>query len=159
MAVREPPLNDQYVKGNLRPEKQVFERSIPRSSGKAKNAHAGIGGVASIQNSSLPSISEPIPECTDSLLNNVSAICEMVWRRGRRDRLDVPGAERQAATQMAQILGWAESVVLVDMDEGDWIEGDAQAEADAIGRVMRAGKSLCEWLDDLWAVEEIESLA
>ena len=65
------------------------------------------------------------PEPTTSLLQNVSAICGMLWAGAQRDRLHVLDVERIAVDNMGALLAWAETVALGDRD--DWARALAPA--------------------------------
>lgn len=93
-----------------------------------------------------------IPRATDSLLNNVSGICNMLWSGSQRDRLDVLNVERMAVENMARLLGWAETVALGDYDE--W----TLAEDAALWRVVDAGRNLCAWLGVQESIHDMENL-
>ncbi|KAI0124652.1 hypothetical protein BJ170DRAFT_467453 [Xylariales sp. AK1849] len=94
----------------------------------------------------------PIPHASDSLLKNVSGICNMLWVGSQRDRLVVLNVERMAVENMARLLGWAETVALGDYDE--W----TLAEDDALWRVLDAGRNLCAWLGVQESIRELEVL-
>lgn len=94
----------------------------------------------------------PIPAPTDSLLQNTSRICELVWRRARRDREDVLGAEAGGARRIALLLGCAEAVVLCDAAEWD---GDPEG---GFYAACRAGRDLCSELGDLRGVERVDGI-
>lgn len=94
----------------------------------------------------------PIPTPTDSLLQNTSRICELVWRRARRDREDVLGAEAGGARRVALLVERAEAVVLCGADEWD---------EDPEGRfyaAWRAGRDFCRELGDSSAVERVDRI-
>lgn len=99
-----------------------------------------------------PSPACPIPAPTGSLLQNASRICELIWRRARRDREDVLGAEAGAARSMALLVGSAEAVVLCDAAE--W-EGDPKG---AFDTACRAGRDLCWVLGDMRGIERVEGI-
>ncbi|KAI1094779.1 hypothetical protein F5B19DRAFT_414801 [Rostrohypoxylon terebratum] len=86
-------------------------------------------------------ISYPFPRPTNSLLKNVSSICNMLWAGSQRDRLDVLNVERTTVGIMNHLLCWSETVALGDYDE--W----QMADEEALLRVLQAGKNLCNWLD------------
>ncbi|RYP63829.1 hypothetical protein DL770_009293 [Monosporascus sp. CRB-9-2] len=94
-----------------------------------------------------------IPDPTDSLLQNVSNICTMLWASSQRSRLEVLNVERLAIEDMGNLLGWAETVALGDYDE--W-----RAAEDAFWYVFEAGRKLCAWLgvaDGIQAMATLES--
>ncbi|KAK8095387.1 hypothetical protein PG999_013409 [Apiospora kogelbergensis] len=95
-----------------------------------------------------------IPQPSNSLLKNISIICNQLWKGSQRDRLDVLNVEREAAKTMALLLEWAETVVLGDYDE--W----ALAGEDAFWKVVHAGRHLCDWLgvqESIEAMNELET--
>ncbi|RYP78281.1 hypothetical protein DL769_003217 [Monosporascus sp. CRB-8-3] len=94
-----------------------------------------------------------IPDPTDSLLQNVSNICTMLWASSQRSRLEVLNVERLAVEDMGNLLSWAETVALGDYDE--W-----RAAEDAFWYVFEAGRRLCAWLgvaDGIQAMAMLES--
>lgn len=94
----------------------------------------------------------PIPAPTDSLLQNTSRICELIWRRARRDREDVLGAEAGGARLIALLVGCAEAVVLYDAAEWD---GDPER---GFYMACRAGRELCRELGDSLGVERVDMI-
>jgi hypothetical protein len=92
-----------------------------------------------------------VPEATDSLLSNISSICQMIWSRSQRDRLHVLGTERMAVENMGCLLEWGETIVLGDIDE--WNMSDEAA----VRRFITAGQNLCAWLGDDEGVATIGS--
>ena len=76
------------------------------------SSHPTNNNNSNSNNNALP------PEPTTSLLQNVSAICGMLWAGAQRDRLHVLDVERLAVDNMAALLAWAEAVALGDRD--DW---------------------------------------
>ncbi|KAI1137056.1 hypothetical protein F5Y05DRAFT_95841 [Hypoxylon sp. FL0543] len=93
-----------------------------------------------------------IPQSSNSLLNNISTICSMLWAGSQRDRLDVLNVERSAVENMGRILCWAETVALGDYDE--W----TMADEEALRQVLKAGRSLCHWLQVPDGVQEMDAL-
>jgi hypothetical protein len=93
-----------------------------------------------------------IPDASDSLLQNISGICNMLWMGSQRDRLLVLGVERIAVDNMARLLAWGETVALGDYDE--W----TLAEENALGRVLDAGRSLCAWLGVQESMRDMKTL-
>lgn len=96
-----------------------------------------------------------IPPISNSLLKNISGICNMLWVGSQRDRLTVLNAERMAVNNMARLLSWAETVAMGDHDE--WVPG----KDDALKRVLDAGKNLCAWLsvqDTLREMRDLEEI-
>ncbi|RYP23959.1 hypothetical protein DL765_000845 [Monosporascus sp. GIB2] len=94
-----------------------------------------------------------IPDPSDSLLQNVSNICTMLWANSQRSRLEVLNVERLAVEDMGNLLGWAETVALGDYDE--WRAGE-----DAFWCVFETGTKLCTWLgvaDGIQAMAMLES--
>ncbi|RYO96466.1 hypothetical protein DL764_007461 [Monosporascus ibericus] len=94
-----------------------------------------------------------IPDPTDSLLQNVSSICTMLWASSQHSRLEVLNVERLAVEDMGNLLGWAETVALGDYDE--W-----RAAEDAFWCIFEAGRKLCAWLgvaDGIQAMAMLES--
>lgn len=94
----------------------------------------------------------PIPAPTDSLLQNTSRICELIWRRACRDREDVPGAEAGGARRVALLVECAAAVVLYDANEWD---GDPER---GFYTTCRAGRDLCRELGDLRGVEGVDGI-
>lgn len=94
----------------------------------------------------------PVPVPTDSLLENTSCICELVWRRACRDREDVLGAEAAGARRMCLLVECAEAVVLYDAVE--W-EGDPEK---GFYTACRAGRDFCRELGDLSGVARVEDI-
>lgn len=94
----------------------------------------------------------PIPAPTDSLLQNTSRICELVWRRARRDREDVLSAEAGGARRMALLVGCAEAVVLYDAAEWD---RDPER---GFYTACRAGREFCRELGDSLGVERVDGI-
>ncbi|KAI1407479.1 hypothetical protein F5Y13DRAFT_126316 [Hypoxylon sp. FL1857] len=105
-------------------------------------------------NININSSHSPIPRPSNSLLNNISSICSMLWAGSQRDRLDVLNVERAAVENMGRILCWAETVALGDYDE--WTIADEEA----LRQVLEAGRSLCDWLqvpDGIQGMRALES--
>ncbi|KAG6363042.1 hypothetical protein INS49_008137 [Diaporthe citri] len=94
----------------------------------------------------------PIPAPTDSLLQNTSRICELIWRRARRDREDVLGAEAGGARRIALLVECAEAVVLYDAAEWD---GDPER---AFYAACRAGRDLCQELGDFRGIGRVDGI-
>lgn len=94
----------------------------------------------------------PIPAPTDSLLQNTSRICELIWRRAHRDREDVLGAEAGGARRMASLVGCAEAVVLYDAAEWD---GDPER---GFYTACRAGREFCRELGDSLGAERVDGI-
>lgn len=94
----------------------------------------------------------PVQAPTDSLLQNTSGICELVWRRACRDREDVLGAEAAGARRMCLLVECAEAVVLYDA--AGW-EGDPEK---GFYTACRAGREFCRELGDLSGVARVESI-
>lgn len=94
----------------------------------------------------------PIPPPTDSLLQNTSRICELIWRRARRDCDDVLGAEVFGTRHMGLLVECAEAVVLHDAAE--W-EVDPQK---SFFTACQAGRKFCRKLGDLRGVGRVESI-
>ncbi|ROW11079.1 hypothetical protein VMCG_01450 [Cytospora schulzeri] len=92
-------------------------------------------------------------EPTDSLLQNTSYICDLIWRRALRDRDDVLGAETGGCRDMGFLFECAETVVLYDA--GEW-EREPQR---GFGRICQAGRDLCQELKDVKGVEVVNGIA
>ncbi|KAI0838998.1 hypothetical protein F5Y06DRAFT_267154 [Hypoxylon sp. FL0890] len=121
-------------------------------SGTSKNTTSNDNINISIDNTKTTH--SPIPESSNSLLNNISSICTMLWAGSQRERLDVLNVERAAVENMGRILCWAETVALGDYDE--W----TMADEEALRQVLEAGRSLCYWLqvpDGIQGVDALES--
>ncbi|KAI3400469.1 hypothetical protein diail_3090 [Diaporthe ilicicola] len=127
----------EYMLGGSR---EGSHRGLPL---KARNEE--VGSVQGLQRQACP-----VPAPTDALLQNVSHICELVWRRACRDRDDVLGAEAGAARRMGLLVGFSETVVLYDAAE--W-ERDAER---VFYMVCEAGRNLCRELGDLEGVERLD---
>lgn len=96
------------------------------------------------------SANNPIPRPTDSLLQNIHHICEVIWRRARRDRVDVLGAEAKCCRDMQVLQECGETIVLYNAVD---FERDA---AGCFGRVLEAGKGVCRELRDWEALRVME---
>ncbi|KAI1373602.1 hypothetical protein F4677DRAFT_211622 [Hypoxylon crocopeplum] len=94
----------------------------------------------------------PIPPSTNSLLKNVSSVCNMLWTVSQRDRLDVLNVERMAVDNMSHLLCWAETVALGDYDE--W----RLADEEALWQVLEAGRNLCAWLGVPDGIQAMDAL-
>lgn len=94
----------------------------------------------------------PIPAPTNSLLQNTSRICELIWRRACRDREDVLGAEAGGARRIALLVECAEAVVLYDANE--WA-GDPER---GFYAACRAGRDLCRELGDFRGVGRVDGI-
>ncbi|KAI0140164.1 hypothetical protein F4776DRAFT_580404 [Hypoxylon sp. NC0597] len=94
----------------------------------------------------------PIPLSSNSLLNNISSICTMLWAGSQRDRLDVLNVERAAVENMGRILCWAETVALGDYDEWN------MADEEALRQVLEAGRNLCDWLQVPDGIQGMDAL-
>ncbi|KAF9879028.1 hypothetical protein CkaCkLH20_03261 [Colletotrichum karsti] len=92
---------------------------------------------------------------TESLLTNISRICDELWAQAQRDRFHVPGTERAAVENMAHLLEWAETIVW-NLPTEDEYEDDGLVEFHA--REVTAGKNLCLWLGDTERWEMIVAL-
>ncbi|KAL1868689.1 hypothetical protein Daus18300_005823 [Diaporthe australafricana] len=106
-----------------------------------RNGEAGVRG---------PQHACPVPAPTDSLLQNTSHICGLIWRRACRDRADVMGAEAGAARSIGLLIESSETVVLYDADE--W-ERDPRR---GFYMACKAGRNLCRELGDLEGVERVD---
>lgn len=105
------------------------------------------------------------PRPTNCLLQNVSAVCNMIWRQSQRDRTEVPGTERIALRNMTCLFEWAETIVLGsgggngDGDDGgeslDVVEDGSDRGKDKerfdcedlLRKVTTAGQNLRAWLE------------
>lgn len=92
----------------------------------------------------------PIPESTNSLLDNVRHICNLIWRRAQRDRVDVLGAEAKGCQEMSYLYECGEAVVLYNVTDA---AKDPQA---CWGRLMAAGTGICRGLGDWEGLRMIE---
>ncbi|KAI6087892.1 hypothetical protein F4821DRAFT_277552 [Hypoxylon rubiginosum] len=132
--------------------------SEPRSSSQPR---PGTDGSSSNSNTTTSSSTasggnalHPIPTPTNSLLDNISGICGMLWAGSQNNRLHVLNVERAAVDNMSRLLCWAETVALSDPDER------RTAEEGALWRVLEAGRNLCAWLgvpDGIQAMSRLES--
>lgn len=93
----------------------------------------------------------PIPRPTDSLLQNIHSICDLIWRRARRDRADVLGAEVQGCRAMQVLQESGETIVLHDAGAFSRDPGGCFA------RVLGAGRAICRELGDWEALRVMES--
>lgn len=109
-------------------------------------------GTGSSQRQGGPQPGCPISAPTNSLLQNTSHICELVWRRACRDRGDVLGAEATGVRKMALLVGCVEAVVLYDAVE--W-EGDPEK---GFYAACRAGRDFCRELGDLRGAVRVEGI-
>jgi hypothetical protein len=94
-----------------------------------------------------------IPRPTDSLLQNTSYICDLIWRRALRDRGDVLGAETCGCRDMGFLLECAETVVLYDA--GEW-ERDPER---GFQMICEAGGNFCRDLKDAEGMERVNGIA
>lgn len=92
----------------------------------------------------------PIPESTDSLLDNIRHICDLIWRRAQRDREDVLGAEAKGCQEMRYLYECGEAIVLYNMMDA---AKDPQARW---GQLMAAGTGICRGLGDWDGLRMIE---
>lgn len=88
-------------------------------------------------------LQNPIPKCTNSLLENIRHICHLIWRRAQRDREDVLGAELKACREMGFLHECGEMIVLYNTVDA---ERDPQ---DCWHRIVTAGRGICQALGDL----------
>lgn len=123
-----------------------------RGGGDETDEEGGGGDVGTRGRRKQPPPACPIPAPTDSLLQNTSRICELIWRQVRRDREDVLGAEAGGARRMALLVERAEVVVLYDAVE--WNEDPERGFYTA----CRAGRDFCRELGDLRAVEKVKDI-
>lgn len=84
----------------------------------------------------------PIPSFTNSLLQNISQICGLIWRRAQRDREDVLGAEARGCRDMSLLHECGETIVLYSARDA---ERDPE---ECLHRVVVAGTALCQELKD-----------
>lgn len=92
----------------------------------------------------------PLPESTNSLLDNIRHICNLIWRRAQRDREDVLGAEAKACQEMSFLFECGEVIVLYNL-------ADAARDPQACWRqLMAAGTGICQGLGDLEGLKMIE---
>lgn len=92
----------------------------------------------------------PIPRPTDSLLENIHHICELIWQRARRDRADVLGAEAKGCRDMRDLQDCGETIVLYNSVD---FERDPD---ECFGRVLEAGRGICRQLRDWEALRTME---
>ncbi|CAN8099626.1 unnamed protein product [Discula destructiva] len=94
------------------------------------------------QKQQQPTLDNPIPSFTNSLLENIHHICALIWRRAQRDREDVLSAEARGCRKMNVLHECAEAIVLYNFEDG---------ERDPIGcleRVVAAGRGIFQVLGD-----------
>lgn len=92
----------------------------------------------------------PIPESTNSLLDNIRHICDLIWRRAQRDREDVLGAEAKGCQEMSYLYECGEAIVLYNMTDA------AKYPQACWGQVMAAGTGICRGLGDWEGLRMIE---
>ncbi|KAI1079413.1 hypothetical protein F5B20DRAFT_543451 [Whalleya microplaca] len=148
-----PPL--QPSRSSTTPDDGPAASSQGQSSPDSSNVNSSNGNrpLHYQKNRGNPFARPYIPPPTNSLLKNISGICNMLWTGSQRDRLNVLNVERLAVETMGRLLAWAETVVLGDYDE--WVF----AEEEALWRVVDAGRNLCAWLgvpDGIRAMEILE---
>lgn len=117
------------------------------TTGTKANQHQDDDGghqrLVSVQNN-------PLPESTNSLLDNIRHICDLIWRRAQRDREDVLGAEAKACQEMSFLFECAEVIVLYNL-------ADAARDPQACWRqLVAAGTGICRGLGDWEGVKMIE---
>lgn len=93
----------------------------------------------------------PIPWPTDSLLQNIHSICDLIWRRARRDRADVLGAEVQGCRAMQVLQESGETIVLHDAG------AFSRNPEGCFARVLGSGRAICRELGDWEALRVMES--
>ncbi|KAK5663379.1 hypothetical protein OQA88_3807 [Cercophora sp. LCS_1] len=89
----------------------------------------------------------PFSEATESLLQNITTICSVLWHRAQRTRLDEIGVERRTVSEMGDLLSWAETIEFA---------GRGEIGRACVGRtndinleeVIRCGRMLCGVLQD-----------
>ncbi|ORY56691.1 uncharacterized protein BCR38DRAFT_490574 [Pseudomassariella vexata] len=86
-----------------------------------------------------------ITQPTNSLLNNISSICSMLWAGSQCNRLSVLNVERQTVDDMARLLEWGETVAM-PRDCNQWSLGQDEEEEILLWRVVSAGRNLVHWL-------------
>lgn len=112
---------------------------------------AGIEHRSNGQRCSRDNSPVPIPRPTDSLLQNIHYICELIWRRARRNRVDVLGAEARGCRDMQVLQECGETIVLYNVVD---FERDPDA---CFERVLRAGRDICRELRDWEALRLMEN--
>lgn len=127
--------------------------TAPESSrqGNQDGEEAGIEHRSDGQGCSRNSSAVPIPRPTDSLLQNIYYICELIWRRARRDRVDVLGAEVRGCRDMQVLQECGETIVLYNAVD---FEKDPAA---CFERVLGAGRDICRELKDWEALRLMEN--
>lgn len=93
-----------------------------------------------------------IPRATNSLLQNTSYICDLIWRRALRDREDVLAAETCGCRNMGFLFDCAETIILYDARE--W----AKDPKGSFEMVCQAGRDLCRELKDLDGIERVNDI-
>lgn len=86
----------------------------------------------------------PIPRPSNSLLHNIHHICGLIWRRSRRDREDVLGAEARGYRDMSLLHECGETVVVLCNPVG--LEG--YDPSGCFTKVLEAGRNICRELGD-----------
>lgn len=131
---------------------EALERlaSLDDGTGKQPRPHSDERQRTSSRLGSRHSANNPIPRSTDSLLQNIHRICELIWRRARRDRADVLGAEVQGCRDMQVLQECGETIVLYNRVD---FEQDPDG---CFARVLEAGKEVCRQLRDWEALRIME---
>lgn len=132
---------------------EAQQQGLPRPRQQTGSEH-GPGQGSSVEGSG-PRLrnsqrTNPIPRPTNSLLENIHHICELIWQRARRDRVDVLGAEAKACRNMKALQECGETIVLYNLVD---FESDPDG---CFAKVLEAGKDICRELGDLEALKMIE---
>lgn len=94
-----------------------------------------------------------IPTPTDSLLQNTSYICDLIWRRALRDRGDVLGSEICGFRDIGVLLECAETVAFYDAKE--WARDPERG----FQMICEAGQIFCRDLKDAEGMERVNDIA
>ncbi|OHE93033.1 hypothetical protein CORC01_11672 [Colletotrichum orchidophilum] len=79
------------------------------------------------------------------LLAKITRICDYLWALALRDRLVLPGTERETVANMAQLLEWAE--VVAGCGNRSELTESAIDRLDLL-HLFQAASSLCSWFGD-----------
>ncbi|ROW01640.1 hypothetical protein VSDG_02279 [Cytospora chrysosperma] len=94
-----------------------------------------------------------VPRPTDSLLQNTSYICDLIWRRALRDRGDVLGSEICGCRDIGVLLQCAETVAFYDAKE--WARDPERG----FQMICEAGRIFCRDLKDAEGMERVNDIA
>jgi hypothetical protein len=93
---------------------------------------------------------------SESLMDNISAICTHLWRKARHDLIAPHHAEAAAVKRMNDLYGWGE-ILSRSIDSRD-IDEEGVREGFAGWGMATTAKRLCEWLENAKACGEVEEI-